>query len=261
VEKLSERDLRLWLWFLQQNQDFEQYCLAKREKNIAECERIEKQFPKVAEIYDDWGDVHETDILASKKSFKAWLEPRAALFNSELTAAQLIDDPASYRPRPGYLLVEIPLYEDSGKIHASLGWLLHWGYWARSMPIQNDEDSFTKEFRQTLPPQKYKLHHLPEGLNEQKFKILLKGACVGIYRKKMLNGKPLSITATVLAIKQDPDNPFGWKLTKDERAAVKRGTFAKSILGGSEVTLVKRHKKEFDAYVRNTIHGRFPDNS
>jgi len=71
----------------------------------------------------------------------------------------------------------------------------------------------------------------------------------------------MSLTDMVLAIKQDPKNPFGWTLTEQDKQDIARGVFKKGLYGGSEITLVKRALKDFDAYVRNTIHGRFPDNS
>ena len=58
---------------------------------------------------------------------------------------------------------------------------------------------------------------------------------------------------------RDPENPFKWKMLKQDHEAVAAGTFYNSITDSSEISLIKRHRKDFDALVRNTVHGRFPD--
>lgn len=50
--------IHLWFLFLQLNKDYAAYCKAKRKKQANECRKLEKQFPKIAKVYEDFGTVY-----------------------------------------------------------------------------------------------------------------------------------------------------------------------------------------------------------
>lgn len=53
---------KLWLFFFLLNEDYEKYCLAIRKKDNKTARLHEKRFPKIAELYEDWGDIHRMKL-------------------------------------------------------------------------------------------------------------------------------------------------------------------------------------------------------
>ncbi|WP_431226613.1 hypothetical protein [Burkholderia contaminans] len=73
----------LWRWFdcFQQNGHFEAYCDAKRHNDTATCFALEKQHPQIAELHEDWGDIHAlTGMTEGSPAWKEWLATKRHLF-------------------------------------------------------------------------------------------------------------------------------------------------------------------------------------
>jgi hypothetical protein len=159
------------------------------------------------------------------------------------------------------MLVELPLMDTKAKALSMFEQFLDVNEMVRKRAHESTKP-LVRLILQKRPGSKY--HYHPDGwkLSTATRKALAKAAYVGKLRyRKTPDGKPLSLTDKVLAIKEDPKNPFGWSLTEQDKRDIAKGVYKKGLLGGSEVTLVKRAQKDFDAYVHNTIYGRFPDNS
>ncbi|MDP4300218.1 hypothetical protein [Leptothrix discophora] len=249
-----------WLWFFLNNRDYRRYCWARRTKRDAVCLELQQQYPGLTELFDDWGDIHAVDLFGDAAAQREWWEPRSHLF-WDLPHIKWIEEPSEYKPRAGYMLVELPLMKTKAEALRMFEKFLDLNETGRKRAHESTKPQF-RLIMQKRPGSKY--HYHPEGwkLSTATRKALAKAAYVGRLRyRKTPAGKPLSLTDKVLAIKEDPKNPFGWSLTEQDKRDIAKGVYKKGLFGGSEVTLVKRAQKDFDAYVRNTIYGRFPDNS
>jgi hypothetical protein len=257
--KMTVNWLQRWIYFFSQNSNYERYCKARAAVDTATCDELEQRFSKIADLYQDWGDVPRaaaTDI----KVYMAWGEMRQRGLFFRPRAVKWIDDPATYVKKQGHLLLEVPLSEKLSEVMEQVQKHMAFVYAMQAETLGTDKPASKVVLE--LPTPKYMLHAPSGNLNAATAGAVNKAIYVDKFRHRPnLDGKKLSITDTVLEIKRHADNPLGWSITDDDKGALKRGTFAKSILGGSEVTLIKRHRRDFDAYVRNTIHGRFPDNS
>jgi hypothetical protein len=249
-----------WLRFFMHNRDYQRYCWARRSKRESVQRELEGQYLGLPELYDDWGDIHAADLVNDAKAQRAWWQSRAHLF-WDMPMVAWIEDPFTYKARPGYMLVELPLMDTKADALRIFERFLDLNEQGRKRAQESTKPLF-RLIAQKRPGAKY--HYHPEGwqLNAATKKAVAKAEYVGrLGYLKTSDGKPLSLTDKVLAIKQDPKNPFGWSLTEQDKRDIAKGVFKKGLFGGSEVTLVKRAQKDFDAYVRNTIYGRFPDNS
>ena len=92
-EALITELVRYWVDFLGRNEDYEDYCIARRERDAAAIKEFETRYPAgedkgIAQIYKDFGDIHEDGW-----SFAAWLAPRRHLFfKSEAVITYATDD-------------------------------------------------------------------------------------------------------------------------------------------------------------------------
>ncbi len=252
--------LRRWLAFFRANTDYAAYCQARADSDGFACANLEGKFSRIAELYFDWGDLRAVHAVRSSQSFEEWQQQRYALFFDDVRV-RAIHQSSTHVHLPGHLLLDIPLASRQGETLKAVETFIRRTYQHGQRIVKESTVPAMRLALQPLPVPKYRLHAPNGKISMATASNLRKALYVNKYRNTLVNGKTMSVTATVLAIKQDAKNPLGWVLTSDDEDALKRGTFAKSILGGSEVTIVKRHRKDFDAYVRNTIHGRFPDNS
>ncbi len=250
-----------WLWFFRRNRDYWRYCKAKQLGRVDVCQQLEASFPRIAELYADWGDIHASNLVSDAEAQRKWWVTRARLF-IDFHGPTWIEDPATYVHRPGHLLVEIPLLDTKAATMRAFDRYLGLQYMHRQRALTKSTKPAVRLVMQPRSGPKYRLH--PDGAkpNAATKRALAKAAYVDqLRRQRRVDGNQLSLTDTVLAIKQDPKNPFGWSMTEQDKRDMAKGVFKKGLYAGSEITLIKRARKDFDAYVRNTIHGRFPDNS
>lgn len=95
-----------WLKCFWLNADFEVYCEAKRIGDAGASAALETEHPRIAELYDDWGDIHALPSVDDSETVLEWYGPRQHLFAlPEATVA----DPIEWLAEPvGTTLVSIP---------------------------------------------------------------------------------------------------------------------------------------------------------
>jgi hypothetical protein len=101
----------LWYWFsyFKMNEDYEEYCEARRSCNLIACKRLEDAFPNIAELFDDWKDIHTLPIMGSENSveWKTWLAANHHLFFAKRPAINLVDD-TNRKCESNHMQVSIP---------------------------------------------------------------------------------------------------------------------------------------------------------
>lgn len=256
---ITAKWLRLWMFCFQQNTDFEAYCVARRDKDESACQDLEGRFDRIMELYADWGNIHLINARSSSDSFAAWKNERHHLFYRS-SLIRWIEDPNAYVHSPGRFLLDVPFAEHKADTLKQLNRYVDFVYKMRDRAAHHSTKPVARLVNLPLPAAKYSLHG---DFNKATRGRVTKAIYVAFYRYKQIqnNGKPLSTSETVLAIKQDPKNPLGWKMLRADESALSSNAFKKHLFAGSgtEITLLKRHRKDFAALVRNTIYGRFPD--
>lgn len=77
-DEIKEQLIEMWFDCLRLNEDYKSYCKAKRKKDATACQRFEKQFPFIAELYGDWGDIYVDD--SGYVSLETWMAGKRHLF-------------------------------------------------------------------------------------------------------------------------------------------------------------------------------------
>ncbi|AYY98416.1 hypothetical protein EGY19_13815 [Burkholderia multivorans] len=98
--------IREWLKCFQQNADFKAYCDAKRDGDAATCAALELAHARIAELYEDWGDIHILPSMNESSDWWDWFEPRQHLFC--LPDVEIIDPIERLAEPDGTTLVAIP---------------------------------------------------------------------------------------------------------------------------------------------------------
>ncbi|WP_157692242.1 hypothetical protein [Burkholderia pseudomallei] len=99
--EIYERLLHRWLSFFQQNAYFKAYCRAKRsgDADARECHDLEARYPRIAELYEDWGDIHALPtILEKSDAWNEWLASKRHLFfGKTIPSDRFVGDAPKYR--------------------------------------------------------------------------------------------------------------------------------------------------------------------
>lgn len=108
-DEITRSLLWWWLSYFRLNEDYEEYCTARRNGDAVACNRLEKEFPNIAELFNDWGDIHVLPIVADETSpeWKAWLDAHHHLFFAKSLAINLVGD-SQRKCDPSHVLVSIP---------------------------------------------------------------------------------------------------------------------------------------------------------
>lgn len=69
-----------WLKCLHLHPDFEAYCDAKRSGDADACAALEQEHPRIAELYEDWGDIHALHSVDDTETVLEWYGSRQHLF-------------------------------------------------------------------------------------------------------------------------------------------------------------------------------------
>jgi hypothetical protein len=258
---MNVKSIRWWMRYLVLNKEFFTYCRAKRSHNEGRCEALETKFELLPDLYADFGDIYAAEIFKDKDKWLAWLDTRRHLFMERRPVVRLVADQLEYKRKPASLLVEIPLCEKKADSMAAVKRFLDFYYDGEPGQTPEEVRKSRPGFSELRPP-KYRLCSGAKNLSAASIGTLRKARYVEeVRRRRWMAGEAASHTDLVLAIKQDAKNPFGWTLSEQDKKDVDKGVFKKALYGSSEITTVKRALKDYSAYVRNTIHGRFPDNS
>lgn len=242
--------LRLWIHFLKLNPNYKAYCIARRAGDTATCTTLEVQHARLNAIYADLGDLYEVDTARSNTEsyFKWWMGHRH--FFTPIVSVKTINDHASYKPRSGHLLMEVSLTQNRKDVVAKVESFLADVYEHRIRIMEESKFDSLRLATQPVPPPKY-------AMIGKVSKATAGAVSKAIYANLHCRTK-LSMAETVLAMMRDPKNPFGWKLTAIEEQDIAKGRF-KLVSIDTEVKLLRRARKDFDALVKNTLEGRFPD--
>jgi hypothetical protein len=243
--------LAVWLHCFQENRDYAAYCGAKQVSDDLVCKQMESKFVHVNRLYEDWGDIRSYSTVVDSESFMSFVEHKGGLFY-DFTPVQWVVTLDKYEYQAGHLLLDIPLHSLKTDTIAGIKTMIDSVYKHRlkNKPVPNDN---LKKMLMPLSGIKYTLN---EEFGSTTSEGKLKKA---IYIGKM-DGNT-SLADTILAIKQDDKNPFGWGITRSDTLALADGTFAQSYTACSEGSIVSQFRAHYAALVRNTIHGRFPDYS
>ena len=246
-----------WLYCFQRNVEYRKYSIAKQEDNYELINAMQGKFPKLAELYLDWGDISKVNPLVHTESFKIWYASKKPLFE-QISLVTWISDPSTYVHTEGHLLIEVPFSDTKVETLENLKRFIDFAYEYRDRAVKSSTIQEARIANKPLPLPKYCLHgHLMNSSDGRLHKAIF----VNHIRTHKAPDKPLTNAEIVLKAYRDPRNPFEWELTPLDLKAIAAGTFYNSLTNGVELNLIKRHRKDFEALVRNTIHGRFPDYS
>lgn len=241
----------VWVMLLQFNKHYSAYCQAREKSDLPTCTRLEAEFTSIARVYTDFGEVEH---IETDEQFDAWYESHSQLFHDPVELVRWVPSPKHHEIQPGHIVLSIAL-ADKAKVLAAVERYLRLIYEGLEFPNAPAFEEWQPEVQAMLvplPKPAYRLHGEFNTANRSR----LRKACY-VFNIKGSQ----SISDTVLAIKRDAGNPFGWSLSEQEARDIERGVFKRAVNWQSEVTIVKRALKDFEAYVRNTVHGRFPDPS
>ena len=244
-----------WLYCFRQNADYKSYCIAKKMGEAVTCAQLETKYVRIADLYADWGDIKNIVFKGSSETFKLWREERRNLF-LQSDMIRWIENPATYVHRAGYMLVEVPLFDKKKDTASNLEKYFNLVYKTRKRAVEESTKETVRLIQGPLPQPKYTLHG---DFNKATQGTVRKAIYAAMYRLVTKDVQALSQTDIVIAIMQDAKNPFKWAMTDSDNAAHARGTFKKSLFNGPKVKMLVKANHDFDALVRNTIHGRFPD--
>ena len=260
---LTHEVLGKWLYFFQQNADYQEYSKAKQSGDVAACLQFEGKFERISELYADWGDISTIGNDADSASFKHWLARRRHLFFQD-ESIQWVANSNNYEHIAGHLLLDIPLLESKEKTLEAFQLYIARVYKYLGQEHQTRRSPLTKVVTQLLPPPKYSLHGEFNTATQGRLqKALFTRYCLDqkiILKDGQLYTHFLSTSEIVDYAKRYPENPFGWTSTEDDIKARKNGKLVKTVLVDAERVQIKRSIKDFEGYVRNTVYGRFPDN-
>jgi len=254
--------LAKWLYVMKENCDYFDYCKAVSESDLAKCKELESKFEKLAMLYADWGDIEDVTADPESDSFKQWLQPRESLFFRK-TEIRAIAEPKCYELKPGHLLLEIPLLGTKTKTVEAIREYIDKVYDAQKGAIDKTGQSAGSFITVHADMPKYHLigeyNKKTEGRLHKAFYFVYWLQVRPVLKKGSLYWGRLSITEIVRVLKQDPNNPFRWTLSEDDKSALKNGRRVKTIFLDTERTQIKRSISDLKGYIHNTIHGRFPD--
>jgi hypothetical protein len=239
--------VRWWWMYFKENTHYQAYCRARRVGDTFTCAQLEATFMKIAELYEDWGDIDQINKYGMGNwAWKAWFDDHRDLFLEREPEVTLVTPPIS-QIAVGNLLVQIP----KGLTKQAILQLLV-NFVEQTYPVAEAGVSF--------PPPKYQLYSPKGKLDKSTLGAVSKAYWVNdsvnpSYRE------PRSLAETALHI-IDNEADFGfdrkkWKLGEIDRYRPRDNTFPMTALDPFR-TQVIRLKKHYAAYVENTIHGVFP---
>ncbi len=243
---MTEEWVSFWYQCLAQNFDYSHYCTAKTTGDAETCQSLEARFECIAEIHQDFGamDGWPDDGMKSRQWLE-WFEPRQHLF---MASATVITDPSAHGPRAGHLLLDIPLQANAASTTQLVSRLIT-GYYASHAP--------------TAPvPPKYALHRNNDRLAHGFEKV--RQACLSAARSYRYDPATFEERRHVDAIADfihNEINNMGWSLDPIARKElIETGKLSEQRLESFK-TMLNRCRRDFKAFARNTIRGRFPDDT
>lgn len=242
----SEEWVSFWVQSLSANQDYASYCTAREKCDVTRCIELEKQFDRIASIYEDFGSVDGIDSRGIDSPYwSAWFEPRRHLFMLEPTE---IIAQGSATPMESVLELAIPLAATPEETSKTVIRFLH-NYYS------------THEVKQHAPP-KYRLllrrGRVACGYEKVRQACLMASASYTFdesfeYRK--------TIKEVILEFLKHEIDVLGWTMsTKVRDELMTRGTMDADAYESYRV-MIDKSRREFRHISANAISGNFPDDS
>lgn len=245
---MTEEWVSFWYQCLDANLDYRKYCQFRDENNIEKCQALERTFPKVREIYEDFRDVGiwSSDGLKSK-DWIAWIDNKRDLFG----IPGFVTRPSTFTPHEGYALLEVPLMGSALETTALVGkFLTH--YYATT-----DVNA--------APEPKYMLFET-NGRVSLTYQTVRNACLVGSLTARFDHSDPenieeLSYKQAVTAFMRREIETLGWGKRMDSDARkklIEEGKLSEDDFATLS-RMVNKSRQLFRALARNTIEGRFPD--
>lgn len=234
----------LWWWYryFKENADYKAYCDARRDDDAAICSMLESRFERIAELYEDWGDIHHGKRLyKNESSWPEWLFDRRHLFFTSEPAVKTLSRTADVEH--GAIAIQIPTTASKSDLLRAITEFIE----------QNYADL------RTTPKPKYELYAPAGRIDQSTFLTVKKSFYVHAAARQHV-WFPDSNAGTaleVMALELKSQLGFDWELEPDQEERLRNGTLSMLELDSFKKQ-VARYKAQFDAYVANTIHGVFP---
>jgi hypothetical protein len=243
--KLSDEEVHgklIWFWFrfFRLNQNFEQYCDARRRADDVTYKRLEKEFPKIEELYMDWGDIHILPDMYCDDliEWKEWLASKKQLF---FTPKMNLVSSRTDELEAGTVMVSMP----SGVSRSQLSKLF--------------DELIDKNPQIIGAGPKYSPMRINGRRQSEVLGRLEKAelVCDLISGEDEFKYSHAEIAELVLKIPSLREFGFKWYPTADQAARIENGSFLKSEVNDYKRTIVNLDKL-FKNTVRGTINGTFP---
>lgn len=238
-DEIREKLIWHWLNLFRQNPDFELYCEAQRKKDVEVCVELERKCERIAELYEDWGDIH---ILSSmhegSDDWKNWFAGKQCLFFP--ASIQLLKTPVQ-TIGAGNILAAIPsgvsksqLQDLFEKFVANHSEILGSGpkYPIRVVKAESPRETLLRLEKAEL------VTDLLSGDDEFKY-------------------SHAEIAALVLKVPALQKSGFHWYPSQEQEARIENGSFKLNEVNSQKGTVVNLGKFHA-ACVDSTIQGIFP---
>ena len=244
--KLSDEEVHgklIWFWFrfFQLNQNFEQYCDARRHADDVTYKRLETEFPRIEELYRDWGDIHilpdmyHDDLV----EWKEWLASKQWLFFT--SPMKLIESPI-IEVEAGAFLLSIPTGRDKKQLKKLFDEFVD-----KNPEIVGDGPKY-----------------VPRKIKGQSAKEILERLDQAEFVDDLLSGEGEfkyshpEIALLVLKIPFLRTLGFDWQVNgEDQKARRANGTLSQDDVVSHKRTIINL-AKFYSKSVDSTIHGFFP---
>lgn len=234
----------LWWWYryFKENADYKAYCEARRDDDWDACAALERRFERIAELYEDWGDIHHGKRLyKNESSWREWLYERRHLFFTEVPSIKTLNNLAEVERNS--IAIQIPATVSKDELLELFATFV----------------DFEQTTLRVASNPKYQLY-APEGrIDQSTFQSVKKAFYVNAAAQQHV-WFPNTNAGTgleIMALELKTQLGFSWELDSDQEDRLRNGTLSMLELDSLK-RQVARYKAQFDAYVENTIHGVFP---
>lgn len=252
-QTMNETAIKWWVRFLESSETYRAYIEAVKSQDTNSQKALLKDYPKISEIYADFGEFSIANGLAGTRSFREWLEPRRCLFVAH--SVQVVNDLGNYKPIEGRVLIEVQITDDIQKVKRDLAGVIDAICYSKFHAALHGVKMFLEH-----PKPRYVLEYGDSPIPENTMRAIKKAYYIGELKRRFETAKNRKIKQTelVYVIKSDPKNPFGWRFVGAERDMVKDAGTANAYVDTDELTTVKRQLKAYKSYVDSVLNGRFP---